>query len=93
MKERTIKELSEKDIRVAVLGTVVNVNGDRLVLDDGTDSIEVLLPPETKVDQNQLVRVIGRIRSTEGALHIEAEAVQNMTGLDVNLYKSLKKLL
>ena len=92
MKEKTVRELNENDIRVAIIGTVVNVNGDRLVLDDGTDSIEVLLPPDITATQGALVRVVGRVRSAEG-LHIETEFVQRMDGLDISLYKSLKSQL
>lgn len=94
MKEKSIAELNENDIRVAILGTVVNANGERLILDDGNGSVEVLLPADAKpVAASSTVRVIGRVRSAEGALHIEAEAVQNFSGLDLNLYKSLKRQL
>lgn len=94
MKEKNVTDVNERDIRVAILGTVVNANTERLVLDDGTDSIEVLLQPDAKpAVQGSVVRVIGRVRSTEGALHIEAETVQKMDGLDIGLYKSLKREL
>lgn len=93
MRERTVAELNGNDIRAAVIGTVVDVNGERFVVDDGTGTVEVLMPAEAKAPAaGTLVRVIGRVRAEEG-VHKEAEAVQQMAGLDVNLYKSLKRLL
>jgi hypothetical protein len=73
--------------RMAVLGTVVEKDkAGFFIIDDGTGKATVLAPSDSMLDKlevGSLVRVIGLvIESSE----IKSEIIQNMKGLDVNIY-------
>ncbi len=95
--ERTISEICEKDFRVKVLGTVVGrdeVNSS-LIMDDGTGRISVFFanPDQfANAEEGKLIRVIGRVRKEE-ELELDAELIQDMSKLDLELYEQVKDIL
>jgi len=72
------------------LGTVIDRNGDRLVLDDGTGQITVTL--EGAAEVNQMVRVFGRVIPLESGFELQGEVAQDMSRLDLGLLKRVKGL-
>ncbi len=85
----------EVDFKVSVLGMVVDKKDDVLVLDDGTgkvqvfvDSVEVL----DNIDVNKTVRIFGSTIPTDEGFELKADIVQNMSSLDINLYKKVNEL-
>ncbi|MDI6654408.1 MAG: hypothetical protein QME59_00795 [Candidatus Hydrothermarchaeota archaeon] len=92
-KEKSIKEISEQDFRVRVLGTVIDrdeVNNSAMI-DDGTGRIAALFadPEQLAIArEGKLVRVIGKVRKDENA--IEVEIIQDMGKLDTGLYEQVK---
>ncbi len=94
--EKSIKDISGEDYRVKVLGVVVDRDEARnsALVDDGTGTVQALFPdPEALagLEEGKLVRVIGKVRVGEG-IEIEAEAVQDMSKLDRELYEKVMAL-
>ena len=91
--EKSISEITPEDIRVGIIGTVIDVSDDKIMIDDGTGTIEVILDEENlkKVSQGKLVRIIGRVAS-DGGMKINGEIVQDFSGFDIELYNKIKEL-
>ncbi len=92
-REKSIREISEQDFRIRILGTVVDrdeVNSS-VMIDDGTGRIvAVFADPEhlAVAREGRLVRVIGKVRKDENI--IEVETIQDMGKLDLGLYEQVK---
>lgn len=83
---KQISEVSPTDSRVSVMGNVVNVGENSFILDDGTGKIEVI--SEIPVGRNKLFRVFCSVIDEK----LKADAVQDMEGLDLNLFKKVEEL-
>ena len=88
--DRQVSEIKPEDIRVKVTGTIVDVQGTRAVLDDGTGKLEMSLG-ELKAEPQKLVRVFGRVMAQEGGLELQAEILQDMSGLDLELMRKIRE--
>lgn len=89
---REIQDISPEDIRVAVIGTVVDIEGRVLMVDDGTGKLDIEFesPEETEeFASGDKVRVVGRNRVES----FEGEAVQDFSGFDPDLYSEVKEKL
>jgi len=92
--ERYIKDISEEDFRVRILGMVVDVNKDNysVMLDDGTGRAVVqFVDPElfNSIKGGMPIRVIGKVVPGEDKI-IDAEVVQDMSKLDFGLYNQVR---
>jgi len=83
---KQISEVSPKDSRVSITGNVVNAGENSFVLDDGTGKIEVI--SDIPVGRNKLVRVFCSVVEEK----LKADIVQDVEGLDSNLFKKVKEL-
>lgn len=88
--ERRIKDLSGEDFRVRITGIVVDVHKDTYtgMIDDGTGrAIIQFIDPEVfgRLKEGHPVRVIGKIVPGDEIM-IDAEVLQDLTGLDLGLY-------
>jgi DNA/RNA endonuclease YhcR with UshA esterase domain len=93
---KDIDEIDAKnDIRVRVVGTAISINEDSINLDDGSGTVEVFLNEEQmeEIDENQRVRVLGRVLPTPDSFEIQAEIVQNFEDVDSELYDRVKKVV
>jgi len=90
--ERAISEIKKDDIRVRVTGTVLDVQENRIVLDDGTGKIDAVFDKPPEVEANQLVRVFGRVISLENGFELQGEFAQKQDGLDMELRKKVLEL-
>ncbi|MHA1733050.1 MAG: hypothetical protein ACTSU5_13970 [Promethearchaeota archaeon] len=97
---RTSKTLKKDDERVRVLGSVGVVrsrDGDRVEfsLEDDFGSIEVISPPtRVEIAPGRLVRVFGSLSfEMDGSMRLVADFVQDMAGLDLELYKKVSALV
>jgi hypothetical protein len=89
-----ISDLKSDMGRVCVLGTVVSRNADigSLIIDDGQSSVLILLSETQqleKLKEGQTVRAIGRVWGSENEIEIQAELVQDFSGIDRELYKKV----
>ncbi len=94
--EKTISEIEpEKDIRVRILGTVVDKGEDSFVIDDGGGHAQVTADAGMSLDNvkvNDSIKVIGRVFASENGFELRAEALQNANGIDLVLYKKAREL-
>ncbi len=94
--EKSITEIEpEKDIRVKIVGKVVDLGAESFVIDDGGGSVHVTTDPEINVENLKVgdnVRVAGRVFASESGFELRAEAVQNVNGIDTNLLKKIREL-
>ena len=90
--ERRIGDISEDDVWVGVIGTVIsrNPNSSSITLDDGTGQIDVRL--STIPELGSLVRVLARVFAAEGAAMLDAMIVQDFSCFDVDLYRRIVEL-
>lgn len=85
---KKIAAVTDKDIRVRLLGRVIDVTGGMIVLDDGTGRAEIV--SETEPPVNTLVRVFTRVLPLESGFELRAEVVQQMDGLDMELHQRIR---
>ncbi len=90
--EKKISELGKDDVRVRLLGMVIDRKDNVIVLDDGTGKINVVFPEPVKTEANKIVRVFGRVIPSEEGFEIQGEILQDMSGLDMSLYEKVSKL-
>jgi hypothetical protein len=89
---RRVNGIKPDDMRVSLIGTVIDKADDGIVLDDGTGKIDISLAEPVKFEPRSLVRVLGRVIPMEGGFQLQGEIVQDMTGLDLELLKGLERL-
>jgi uncharacterized protein YdeI (BOF family) len=90
--ERRISEIRPGDMRVRLVGTVVDRQENRIVLDDGSGRVNVSFGFSPQANPKQFVRVFGRVIETGNGLEVDGEIVQNMEKLDKDLYKKINSL-
>ncbi|MFB6181000.1 MAG: OB-fold nucleic acid binding domain-containing protein [Candidatus Nanohalobium sp.] len=93
---KTIKDIDpQTDIRVRITGTVLSKDSDSITIDDGTGSVEAFLDEEAmeELEENQRVRVFGRVLPTPDSFEIQGEIVQSLEDLDPELYDRVKKVV
>jgi hypothetical protein len=87
--KRKVSEIKAEDIRVSILGTVIDRQGEKVVIDDGTGKIDAVFDKEVKAEPNQLVRVFGRVIPMENGFELQGEILQDMSKLDMKLYNKV----
>lgn len=85
-KEKLVSEILPNDIRVRILGTVIDKGEGSIVLDDGSGRLEVITEGQAP-EMGKMVRVVTRILPMTGGFEARAECVQEMAGFDVELYR------
>jgi len=88
--EKKISEIGPEDVRVAIIGTVVDKGEGKIVIDDGSGSIAVFLDDGKNLETGKFLRIVGRVNKDD--LSINAEAVQDFSKFNLDLYKKLKEI-
>lgn len=95
--EKTIADISgDKDVRVRILGTVIEAADQSLLIDDGTGKAEVSweAPEATAgLQRGQLVRVVARVLPLIDGYALHGEVIQRLEGFDLQLYKKARQLV
>ncbi len=91
--ERRISDIRPDDVRVRVLGTVIDMDRERVVIDDGTGRITAVFDKPPGAKPNQLVRIFGRIIPVENGFELQADILQDMSRLDLELYKKVAEVV
>jgi len=96
--ERKISEISENDVRVKIVGTVIerDLNSGIAVVDDGSSKITVILPNDElfeKIKVGKIVRVIGILMPHAQGFELKAEIVQDFSKLNKNLYNRYLEIM
>lgn len=79
----------ENDIRVRIIGKVIDVMPNLIVIDDGSGTAEVLCFETENIDVNDIVRVFARILPLENGFELRGEVIQKMNNLNIPLYKKI----
>jgi len=94
--KRKIPEINpDEDLKVKILGFVVDKKDDTIVLDDGSGKIKVFVDMPgmmERIEINKVVRVFGSTLPTEDGFEVKADAVQDLSNLNINLYKKVEEL-
>ncbi|MBI4021120.1 MAG: replication protein RepA [Candidatus Aenigmarchaeota archaeon] len=90
--EREVASIRPEDIRVSLVGMVIDKDGTSMVLDDGTGKITVRSDQPLVAEVNQRVRVFGRVIPMEQGAELQGDVVQDMRLLDLELWTRLKSL-
>lgn len=92
--EKKISEIQpDSDVRVRMIGTVIDSGPNSIVLDDGTGKVEVYFEEQPRVRQGQLVRIITRILPIIDGFECRGEVLQSLEGFNLDLYKKAKELV
>lgn len=95
--EKSVTEINaDKDVRVRILGTVIDSTEDSLLVDDGTGKAEVSWdsPEQTAgLARGQLVRVVARVLPLIDGWALRGEALQKLEGFDLGLYKKVRQVV
>lgn len=90
-KEKLISEILANDIRVRILGTVIDKTENSIIMDDGSGRLEILTD-EQNAEAGKLVKVVTRVLPFAGGFEARVECIQKMDGLDVELYRRAKEI-
>ncbi|MEM0359929.1 MAG: hypothetical protein QXK06_01150 [Candidatus Diapherotrites archaeon] len=95
-KESSLKEITGREKRIAVVGTLVSINKKEMqgLFSDGSSDCSIVFTESEMMPGLKagiIVRVIGK-PSKKPRLSIEAEIVQELKGFDANLYKKVREL-
>ncbi len=92
--EKRICEINEEDKRIRILGTVVDFQGNTIIVDDGTGKANVVFKEPVDLEIGEIVKIIGRVSKTqEKYLLIYGECIQKLNGFEVNLYRKAREIL
>jgi hypothetical protein len=94
--KRKISEINpDVDLKVKVLGFVVDKKDDTILLDDGNGKVKIFIDMpkmmET-IDLNKLIRVFGSTLPIDDGFEIKADIVQDLSDLNIDLYKKVEEL-
>ncbi|MCK4335750.1 MAG: replication protein RepA [Candidatus Aenigmarchaeota archaeon] len=90
--EKKVTEIGKDDVRVRLLGMVIDKKENVIVLDDGTGKINVIFTEPFETEVNKRVRVFGRVIPAEEGFEIQGEILQDMSDVDLELYKKVSEL-
>jgi len=88
--------IPDKDVRVRILGTILDVSESSILIDDGSGKAEVQFDgPEdiAGLERGQLVRVIARVLPLIDGFALRGEAVQNLRDFDMQLFKRARDII
>lgn len=89
--EKKISGLDERDIRVSIRGAVIASQDQTIILDDGSAKIKASF--DSPINQDlKMARVIGRVIPFENGLEIHGEILQDMSKLDIDVFKKLSSI-
>lgn len=86
----------DKDIRVRILGTIIDASESSLLIDDGTSKLEILFDDPNLMaglSTGQLVRVVTRILPLIDGYEARGECVQNLDGFNIEQYRKVKGVM
>jgi hypothetical protein len=96
-KEKSIADIrSDKDVRVRIMGTIIGKGDNYLMVDDGTASAQigfVNLELMKGFEEGQFIKIITRILPLIDGYECRGEAIQDLTGINLELYKKAHDIL
>ena len=80
----------EKDIRVRILGSVIDKQNGTIIVDDGSSSAEVVVDDAEFVRTGDVVRIFARVLPLESGYELRGEVIQIMNDLDMALLRKIE---
>jgi hypothetical protein len=93
MEKMIIDIKPETDVRVKLVGTVLDASENSLILDDGTGKVEIIFDEPVFVNNNQLIKVIARIIPMIDGFECKGEVLQTLDNFDLNLYRKARDII
>jgi hypothetical protein len=91
--EKKISEIQpEADVRVRLMGTVIDVAPNSIVIDDGSGKIDIFFEREPLVRQGQMIKVITRVLPLIDGFECRGEAIQTLDEFNIDLYNKAKEI-
>ena len=89
-KDKKIKDIGPEDIRVRILGKVID-NDKHLVVDDGSGKVNLIVEREKRKNLKigDTVRVFVKVDPLESGFDLYGEIVQKLNDLDIETYKKV----
>jgi len=92
--EKDIKSITEEDLKVSFFGTIVDIEENTIMVDDGNATIKVIFRDKITDDYNKkYVRVFGRVVIIENGVMIDGDILQDMSNLNRKVYRRSKDVL
>jgi phospholipid N-methyltransferase len=93
-KPRKIADIiPEEDIRVQLMGTVIDFSESVMVIDDGQSTANMAIDEKTimspGIHSGILVRAFCRVIPLESRYELRAEIIQDMSKIDIDLYRRI----
>jgi hypothetical protein len=96
-KEKSISDIqADKDVRVRITGTVIGLSGNVVIVDDGSAHAEIICDnPDMIKDlkEGQFVKVITRILPLIDGYECRGEAIQDLNGINIELYRKAREVI
>jgi len=89
---KDIGEIKPEDLRVSVIGTIIDQQQDSLVLDDGTGKMLIRFDSPFEAEMSKMIRVLGKIIPLDDGIEMHGEFLQDMNGLDSELLNRVKRI-
>jgi hypothetical protein len=91
--EKKIIEIQpEVDVRIRLMGTVIDTSPNSVVVDDGSGKAEVYFEEEPHIREGQFIRVITRVLPLIDGFECRGECIQLLDGFNIDLYKKAKEI-
>lgn len=90
--EKRVSDIRTDDIRVSVIGTVIDQAEGRIIIDDGTGNVSVTFEGPVGIKNGKIARIMGRVIPMEGGIEIQGDVLQDMTGMDMELKRKVDKI-
>ena len=89
---RKVSEIKPDDIRISIVGTIVDSRDSILAVDDGTGKVNVNFEDRPQTGPGQVVRVFGRVIPLEDGVELQGEICQDFSGVDMALWNRVSGL-
>jgi len=77
----------EKDIRVRIIGSVIDKGAGSIFVDDGSGSGEIIVEDPDEFEVGDPVIVLARVLPLEDDYELRAEIIKKAKNFDINLYR------
>jgi len=89
---KDIGEIKPEDLRISVIGTIIDQQQDSMVLDDGTGKVLIRFDSPFETEMNKMIRVLGKVVPLDDGIELHGEFIQDMSGLDLELLNRVKRI-
>ena len=93
--EKKISEIQpETDVRIRLMGTVIGVNQNNVILDDGSGKVEIGFDYEPAyISEGQIVKVLTRVLPILDGFECKGECIQVLNDFNVQLYNKVQEFI